>query len=189
MSGGGWNFNPFGGRAGNSDRHGQDDEGMTDQGQGASRGNVLFGEEVDEKEYDFLERGSQGATVNVSQLIIATRVWDPNGEGTPNVPQLIIITAPKASRRQAVFQPRGNPQPDTIGTRPPARPDVWLGQQGMGQRRGEGLGQGQGLPRQRNQELPENLGAPAGANNAGAAPQGLPAHQGAAGNQGGDGRA
>jgi hypothetical protein len=87
------------------------------------------------------------------------------------------------SRRQAVFQPRGNFQPDMIGTRPPTRPEGWPSQQGIGQQRGEGVGQGQGLPRQHNQELPENLGAPAGANNAGAVPQGLPAHQGAAGNQ------
>ena len=45
------------------------------------------------------------------------------------------------------------------------------------------MGHGQGPPRQRNQDVPENLGAPAGTNNAGAVPQGPPAHQGAAGNQ------
>ena len=41
--------------------------------------------------------GSHGGTVNVSQLIIATRVWDPNGESTHNVPQLTIITTPKVT--------------------------------------------------------------------------------------------
>jgi len=70
-----------------------------------------------------------------------------------------------------------------MGTRPATRPDVWPDHQGIGQQWGEGMGHGQGPPRQRNQEWPENLGAPAGANNAGAVPQGPPAHQGAAVNQ------
>jgi len=83
------------------------------------------------------------------------------------------------SRRKAIFQ---NSQPDSSGTRPPARSEGWPGQQGIGQQRGGGAGQGQGLPRQSDQELPENLGALAGANNAGGVPQGPTAHQGAAGN-------
>ena len=87
------------------------------------------------------------------------------------------------SRRMAIFQPGGNPQPESMGTRPTTRPDVWPDHQGIGQQWGEGMGHGQGPPRQRNQELPENLGAPAETNNAGAVPQGPPAHQGAAGNQ------
>ena len=42
------NFNPFGGRAENSERQGQDERGTTNQG--TSRGWLSFPDEVDELE-------------------------------------------------------------------------------------------------------------------------------------------
>jgi hypothetical protein len=124
------NLNPFGGRAGNSDRHDQDNEGMTDQGQGASRGNVLFRDEVDEQEYDFAD---DGVPRGYGQRIPADNSYEGMGSQRGEYAQCTTTNnnynaesdyEEYESRRQAVFQPRGNPQPNTMGTRPPgvARP-------------------------------------------------------------------
>ena len=189
MSGGGFfnNFNPFGGRAGNSERQGQDERGTTNQG--TSRW-PSFPDEVDEQEYDF---AGEGVPRGHGQRIPADNSYEGMGSQRGGYAQRTTTNNNNydaeddyeeyESRRQAMFQLGGNPQPDSMGNRPTTRPDVWPNQQGIGQPWGDGMGHGQGPPRQRNQDVPENLGAPAGTNNAGAVPQGPPAHQGAAGNQ------
>ena len=124
---------------------------MTNQGHGASRGNVSFREEVDEQEYDFVD---DGVPRGYGQRIPAYKSYEGMGVQRGGYAQLTTINNNNnyetisdyedyESRRRAIFQPGGNPQPDSMGTRPITRPDAWPDHQ-------------ERQTRQRSQELPGN---------------------------------
>jgi hypothetical protein len=114
--------------------------------QGTNRGNCLGTSLITIS----LMMGSQGGTLNISQLIILTRVWEPKGVGTPDVPRLILTKKLRVTTRNMShagnISTLGNSQPNSIGTRPPMRsntPFSWPGQQGIRQNRGEALEEAQ----------------------------------------------